>query len=179
MKKIIKCSFAIIFVLFFGIFFKKVCASDWDDLYFGTLETKDSTVRTVVLKGDISKQQVVNIMEYSYPDSLSASNYKYILWKSKITYFNNVTEQVVASADIECSFKYNTKNKTCECLSSNCSRICENDSCTLDVISRRKNDRLDVGGSFIDIKFKIKGPGDEESTYCVKCDYLGNISVDD
>ena len=178
-KKIIKFSFIMVFVLFIGVFLKKVYASDWDDPFYGKVKTKSETVKIIPLKGDISKKEVVNVLRYYYPDSLKSSGYRYIVWKSTITYFNSVTDQVFAFAEVESSFKYNKKNKTCECLSSNCGKVYENDSCMLSVFSRRKNEKLDMGGSFVDIKFRNKGISYEENDYCVKCDYLGNISLDD
>ena len=177
MKKFVRFSFSLVLVLFIGLFFKGVYAADWDDPSYGKLELTSESVKTVVLKGDISKKEDITILKYSYPDSLNTSDYEYIVWKSNITYFNNATEQVLAFADIECSFKYNAKNKTCECLSSSCVKVCEDKSSLLSIFSRRKNNKLDLGGNFIDIKFKNQGIVYEESSYCLECDYLGNISL--
>lgn len=176
MRKFIRCSIAVI-SFFIGVCFKGVYASDWDDPSYGKLDVKSETVKTTVLKGDISKKEDISIFKYSYPGSLNLSDYKYIVWKATATYFNNVTDQVLAFADIECSFRYSEKNKTCECLSSSCGKVCENDSCLLSVFSRRKNEKLDKGGNFINILFKNKGIVYEEGDYCIGCDYLGNVSL--
>lgn len=141
----------------------------------GKVFLKSESTKVENMKNDISRKENLNILGYSYLSNVDESDYKYIVWKKIVTYFNSVTKESLGIVTIESRFRYNSATKKCECLSSSASNVCDDSASEISTFSRRRNNTTDIGGCKVKLKFKNKGVVYDNFKYDIECDYLGNI----
>ncbi len=176
MKKVIGAVGLFLTLFSFGLSvnaFSPAEESGWErpDLGEATLVTELSKIKS--LDDGIIRKETISKYSYDYPKNLRGS-YKYITVITNFEYSEG--EKILADIAYESDFRFNTKRKMCECLSSTCCYECKN-SAKVEAFTRRKNETLSRGSSTIKSKFKNGYTTYEDIEYDLKCDSDGNIST--
>ena len=178
MKKIIGVAGLFLALFSFGLGASALVPSkecDWKRPDFGEarLVTKFSKIKS--LDDGIIRKETISKYSYDYPKNLRGS-YKYITVITNFEYSEG--EKILADIAYESDFRFNTKRKMCECLSSTCCYECK-ESAKVEAFTRRKNETLSKGSSTIKNKFKNGYNTYEEIEYDLKCDSNGEISTEE
>lgn len=179
MKKFVKIFVMLFFVSFLtGLSAKAFSPAenlDWQkpDMGEAKLVTEFSKVKS--LDDGIIKKETVSKYLYDYPEKLQG-NYKYITVRTDFSYFDG--KKFLADVIYESDFRFNSKRKRCECLSSTCCYDCK-DSAKVEAFTRRKNETLSKGSSVIKNKFKNGYTVCEDIEINLKCDSEGNVSIEE
>lgn len=161
----------------FGMFFNSNIYAFGDDTYcFGKTDMVSDYVKSYTLGDGIIKKEVVSTYKYIYTHVTNDSNEKYISLQINVSYKEESSGKVLAVANLEANFRYNTVTKEAVCLSATKGNVLNVDGCELSVFSTPANLNTGTGGSIMSLKFKYNGKVYDDIVHEVKCDYLGNVS---
>ncbi|GHV24283.1 hypothetical protein FACS189465_1230 [Clostridia bacterium] len=141
--------------------------------YNGSTLMSNAADKETRLGNNIIKKESVSCIDHVYKGALEKNPYQYSTARMEISYVNG-EDKTLAQLFFEIDFRFNPITEEAKCLSTPEFSVDFDKNSKLEVDARRENETTELGGGFVQVKFKNNNVTDN-CTYEFKCNHKGEI----